>query len=121
MSGFTHNLGGFWSDFVSTVTGAAKDAVGVVVGPGSITSSVLGDPVFMSLVKTGLTVTGNPEIAQALNLPIERVTAILDELESKLFFLVRNAQGNVAWAFPVTIEPTPHRLMFDSGEKLFAA
>ena len=61
------------------------------------------------------------EIAQALDLPIARVTAILDELESQLFFLVRNPQGAVTWAFPVTTEPTPHRLKFDSGEKLYAA
>jgi alkylmercury lyase-like protein len=61
------------------------------------------------------------EIAQALSLPLEQVNAILEELENKLFFLVRDSNGNVAWAFPVTIEPTPHRLTFDSGEKLYAA
>jgi hypothetical protein len=60
-------------------------------------------------------------ISAMLNLPLEQVKVILDELESKLFFLVRNEQGAVAWAYPVTVEPTPHRLNFSTGEKLFGA
>ncbi len=60
-------------------------------------------------------------IAQSLKLPLDRVKDILDELERKLFFLVRNEQNAVAWAYPVTVEPTPHRLKFDSGEQLYAA
>jgi hypothetical protein len=49
------------------------------------------------------------------------VKGILDELERNLFFLVRNAQGAVSWAYPVTVEPTPHQLRFHSGERLYAA
>ncbi len=60
-------------------------------------------------------------IAEMLALPLEQVKIILDELESKLFFLVRNAQGAVAWAYPMTVEKTPHRLKFDTGEQLYAA
>jgi hypothetical protein len=60
-------------------------------------------------------------ISAMLDLPVEQVKVILDELESKLFFLVRNEQGAVAWAYPVTVEPTPHRLNFSTGEQLFAA
>jgi len=60
-------------------------------------------------------------ISERLDLPLERVKVILEELESKLFFLVRNAQGSVAWAYPVTVEPTPHRLNFSTGERLFGA
>ena len=60
-------------------------------------------------------------ICQALRLPGDRVQAILDELERELFFLVRNEQGAVAWAYPVTASPTPHALSFDSGERLYAA
>jgi hypothetical protein len=60
-------------------------------------------------------------ISEKLNLPLERVNLILEELESKLFFLVRNTQGAVAWAYPVTVEPTPHRLNFGTGERLFGA
>ena len=60
-------------------------------------------------------------ISENLNMPLERVKIILEELERKLFFLVRNEQGAVAWAYPVTVEATPHRLNFSSGERLFGA
>jgi len=60
-------------------------------------------------------------VSEKLNLPLERVNLILEELERKLFFLVRNEQGAVAWAYPVTVEPTPHRLNFSSGERLYGA
>jgi hypothetical protein len=60
-------------------------------------------------------------IAQQLGLPPAQVQDILAELEQRLFFLVRNAQGAVVWAFPLTVEPTPHRLSFSSGEQLYAA
>jgi hypothetical protein len=60
-------------------------------------------------------------IAEKLNLPLERVKVLLEELERKLFFLVRNEAGAVAWAYPVTVERTPHRLDFNSGERLYGA
>jgi hypothetical protein len=60
-------------------------------------------------------------IAQELSLPLGRTQEILDELEQKLFFLVRNEHGAVCWAYPVTVDPTPHRLQFSSGEQLYAA
>ena len=60
-------------------------------------------------------------ISEQLNLPLEQVQSILDELEQKLFFLVRNERGAVAWAYPVTVEPTPHKLHFASGERLYGA
>jgi len=60
-------------------------------------------------------------ISGELELPIDRVTAILDDLERNLFFLVRNDQGAVSWAYPVTTDETPHHLAFSSGEQLYAA
>jgi hypothetical protein len=60
-------------------------------------------------------------IAQDLQLPPAQVGAILDDLERNLFFLVRNALGAVSWAFPVTIDETPHRLVFSTSERLYAA
>jgi hypothetical protein len=60
-------------------------------------------------------------IAGQLDLPLKRVVSILDELEQHLTFLFRNPQGEVVWAYPVTVEKTPHRLTFSSGEKLYAA
>ena len=64
----------------------------------------------------------DPEfISENLNLPLELVKSTLEELERKLFFLVRNEQGAVAWAYPVTVEITPHKINFSSGEHLYAA
>ncbi len=60
-------------------------------------------------------------IARMLKMPIERVQVILEELESNLFFLARDERGAVAWAYPVTVEPTPHRLHFSTGERLYGA
>ena len=61
------------------------------------------------------------QIAKSLGLPIEQVNAILDELEKGMTFLFRNEKGAVAWAYPVTVEPTPHRVTFSSGEQIYAA
>ena len=60
-------------------------------------------------------------IAAQLGLPLERVTVILDELERGMTFLFRNPLGEVAWAYPVTVDTTPHLVTFSSGEKLYAA
>ena len=60
-------------------------------------------------------------ISQALDLTAAHVNMILDDLERHLFFLVRDDQGAVLWAFPVTVAPTPHRLAFSTGERLYGA
>jgi hypothetical protein len=60
-------------------------------------------------------------IAGRLNLPLSRVQNILDELEKNLTFIFRNNQGEVLWAYPVTVAPTPHQIIFDTGEQLYAA
>jgi len=60
-------------------------------------------------------------ISQKLQLPVTEVNGILDDLEKNLFFLVRNDSGAVSWAFPVTVEKTPHHLRFSTGERLDAA
>ena len=77
------------------------------------------------LVVRGLAETGKPiepgGISHRLGIPLEQVGSILDELEKKLFFLARNEQGAVTWAYPVTVEPTPHRLNFSTGERLYGA
>src|SRR2546426_9852961 len=61
------------------------------------------------------------EISRRLDLPLDRVVAILEELQKNLFFLVLNEMGEVSCAFPVTSDWTPHRLIFNSGESVFAA
>jgi hypothetical protein len=60
-------------------------------------------------------------IAERLALPLAQVNAILADLEQHLTFLVRNEAGDVAWAYPLTVETTPHTLSFDTGERLYAA
>jgi len=60
-------------------------------------------------------------ISEALVLPEPRVRVVLEELERNLFFLVRNDDGAVTWAFPVTVAGTPHHLSFSTGERLDAA
>jgi hypothetical protein len=64
----------------------------------------------------------SPEyIAQQVNLPVIRVNTILDDLEKHLTFLFRNTQGMVVWAYPVTVDKTPHTLTFSTGERVYAA
>jgi hypothetical protein len=60
-------------------------------------------------------------IAKMTDLPVDRVIALLEELEEHMTFLFRNAQGEVVWAYPVTVDRTPHRVTFNSGERLYAA
>ena len=60
-------------------------------------------------------------IAQSLEIELERVDAILGELEKNLTFLYRNEEGAVNWAYPVTVEKTPHRVTLSTGEQIYAA
>jgi hypothetical protein len=36
-------------------------------------------------------------------------------------FLFRNDGGSVTWAYPVTVEQTPHHMSFSTGERAYAA
>ncbi|MCG3212668.1 MAG: hypothetical protein FOGNACKC_06343 [Anaerolineae bacterium] len=64
----------------------------------------------------------SPElIAESLALLHQQVTLILDELEQHMTFIFRNTQGLVVWAYPVTIDCTPHRVTFSTGEQVNAA
>ena len=69
--------------------------------------------------------TGKPlqpgMIAAGLDLPQEKVVDILSDLEKHMTFLFRNKQGEVTWAYPVTVERTPHHLTFSTGEQVYAA
>jgi hypothetical protein len=60
-------------------------------------------------------------ISSDLNLPLDQVVPILAELEKNMTFLYRNEQGAVIWAYPVTVAQTPHRVIFSSGETIYAA
>ncbi len=60
-------------------------------------------------------------IAGDLDLPAERIEAILADLEEHLTFIHRDAAGSVEWAYPVTVHPTPHEVTFSTGERLYSA
>jgi hypothetical protein len=78
------------------------------------------DFVVMELPRVGKPLS--PElIAQALDLPLAKVTGILGDLEQHMTFLFRNEQGAVVWAYPVTAQVTPHRMTFSTGEQIYAA
>jgi len=63
-----------------------------------------------------------PEFISAeLKIDLNRVVDILDDLERRLIFLFRPGGREVVWAYPVTAEPTQHRINFSSGEKFWAA
>ncbi len=67
-----------------------------------------------------LTRSGRPlapeHIAQQLRLSQARVMDILHELERHKTFLFRNEQGQVTWAYPVTVDRTPHRVSLSTDE-----
>ena len=60
-------------------------------------------------------------IATRLELSADRVKDALDHLEKRMTFLYRNKNGEVVWAYPVTVEKTPHKITFSTGEQLYAA
>ena len=59
-------------------------------------------------------------IAEALGLALPRVERILDELETHLMFLFRSQGNAVTWAYPVTVDETPHRARFSTGEEAYS-
>ena len=61
------------------------------------------------------------EIADALDIEIAKVNDLLGDLERHMTFLFRNERGEVTWAYPMTVEKTPHRLTFDDGGTCYAA
>ena len=64
----------------------------------------------------------SPElIANRLGLSADRVKDALDHLEKRMTFLYRNKNGEVVWAYPVTVDKTPHRITFSTGEQIYAA
>jgi hypothetical protein len=77
------------------------------------------DHVVLELPRAGAPLA--PEsIARELGLSAARTRSILAELEAHLTFLFRNERGEVAWAYPVTVERTPHHARFSSGEEAYS-
>ena len=61
------------------------------------------------------------DIGNSTALDQRHVSELLSDLEKRLFFLVRDSDGSVNWAFPVTTATTPHKLQFSTGENIFGA
>lgn len=59
-------------------------------------------------------------IADRLGLSLPRVGELLDEMERRLTFLFRNTRGEVTWAYPVTVDQTPHHARFSTGEEAYS-
>ena len=63
----------------------------------------------------------SPEtIAQELDISVPRVRSILNELEKRLTFLFRSDGEEVTWAYPVTVDETPHHARLSSGEEAYS-
>jgi hypothetical protein len=60
-------------------------------------------------------------IAAALDLTREQVIELLDQLETRLIFLYRGDGINVSWAYPMTVDPSPHRVTLDDGVQVQAS
>ena len=60
-------------------------------------------------------------IARKLGLSLDLVNVILDDLERRMSFLYRNGTESVVWAYPVTVDKTPHQATLNSGESIYAA
>ena len=73
----------------------------------------------LELPRTGAPLA--PEaIAEALDLEVPRVVSILEELEEHLTFVFRGDQRVVTWAYPVTVDETPHHARFSTGEEAYS-
>lgn len=60
-------------------------------------------------------------IGNSLNMEVAKAVSILSELEKNMTFLYRDEHGSVIWAYPVTVEKTPHRITFSTGDQIYAA
>lgn len=60
-------------------------------------------------------------IAQALDMPLASVQSIVEELEKEKTFIYRYNSNGINWAYPVTVDKTPHHITFSTGEQVNAA
>ena len=71
------------------------------------------------LARTGRPLPRSPSPGARASL-WKRVTAILDDLHQHMTFLFRNEEGVVTWAYPVTVDTTPHHVSLSTGESMYA-
>jgi len=61
------------------------------------------------------------QVAAAAGVPEASARTIAAELERNLFFVVRKDQDHISWAFPVTVDQTPHEVTLGSSEAIYGA
>lgn len=59
-------------------------------------------------------------IAERLDIDLPRVEELLAQLEKRLTFLYRSRGEDVTWAYPVTVDETPHHASFATGEQAYS-
>ena len=60
-------------------------------------------------------------LARALNMPRDKVQSIVEVLEKKKIFIYRYKSDSINWAYPITVDKTPHHVTFSTGEQVYAA
>ena len=100
---------------------AGRDARRMRAGLGfmSLDHHRVRDFVVTDLPRAGCAL-GPDAIAAGTGLPRARVDEVVADLERHLTFLYRTDGERVDWAYPVTVDATPHRLTFSTGERLNA-
>jgi hypothetical protein len=73
----------------------------------------------LELARTGMPLSPS-YIADALAMEPARVDAIIEKLEKRKTFLFRSDGTHVTWAYPVTVDETPHRAIFETGEEAYS-
>jgi DNA-binding CsgD family transcriptional regulator len=77
------------------------------------------DLAVLELARTGMPLSPKT-IAERLDLATPEVRSVLTELERRLTFLYRSGGEDVTWAYPVTVEETPHHARFSTGEEAYS-
>lgn len=60
-------------------------------------------------------------IARGLGMAEADVVSCLEYLETQMTYLYRSRGREVTWVYPVTVDETPHKVFFSTGETLYAA
>ena len=76
--------------------------------------------VFEAMIRSGKTVPPQ-SISEILGLGLEEISQALTLLEQGLIFLSRMENGEINWAFPITVEKTPYRVQMETGKTIYAS
>ena len=60
-------------------------------------------------------------LVELSGLPEDTVARTLRELHELLGFVAIDTTSSVVWAYPLTVDSSPHHLAFETGERMSAA